>query len=306
MEHALLAKTLGVEKLIIAVNKMDDPSVEWDDGRYNTIQKDLGEFLKKTGFKDNQLIFLPMSGLKGDNIKERKETAAWYTGKTLLDTFDSIEPPPRQQDKALRIPMLDGYKDMGATMAIGKVEQGTVKPGQKVVVLPVGHKCTVTNVYIKDEEVQYARCGENVTLKMSGIGESDLVKGYVMSDIDDAARVVTKFKAQLQVHELSTERPLFTSGYKAVLHVHTAAEECEILKLYEHNIPPERKGQPWKTEKNPRFVRAGSILTCSIALARSTPVDLFSGVQQLSRFTLRDEGRTIAIGKVTELPKDGK
>merc|ERR1711972_1081504 len=98
--------------------------------------------------------------------------------------------------------------------------------------------------------------------------------------------------------ELPEERPVPTSGYRAVLHVHTAAEECEILKLYESMSMVDKK-----KEKNPRFVRENSVVTCSIQLARSTSVDNFTGVQQLGRFTLRDEGRTIAIGKNHRAPE---
>lgn len=299
-EHATLAKTLGVDKLVVAINKMDDNTVEWQQERYDEIVKKLTPFLKSSGFKDDQLLFLPMSGLTGDNIKERKGTPDWFTGKSLLDLLDSVDPPARSKDGVLRIPMLDGFKDEGAIIAIGKVEQGTVRPGMKCVVMPIGHKCTVKSVYIKEEEMQYACAGENVTLKMANITEAELTKGFVLCIATSPVRVVTKFKAQLHLIELPEERPVLTSGYKAVLHVHVAAEECEILKLYESMSMTDRK----KKVKNPTFVREGSIVTCSISLARPTSVDTFTGVQQLGRFTLRDEGRTIAIGKITELPKD--
>lgn len=298
-EHAVLAKTLGVEKLIIAVNKMDDPSVEWKQERFTEIKDKLSPFLKQSGFKDDQVIFIAMSGLTGDNIKERRSTPDWVTGIPLLTTLDKIEVPNRCKEASLRIPMLDGYRDMGAIMAIGKVEQGTAKPGMKCIIMPIGHKCTVVGVCINDEEMKYASCGENVTLKMSGVSEEQLCKGYVLSELREPCRVVTKFKAQLQVIELPEERPVLTSGYKAVIHVHTAIEECEILKLYETISLKDKK-----KEKNPRFCRENTILTCSISLARSCAVDVFTGVQQLGRFTLRDEGRTIAIGKITELPAE--
>jgi len=298
-EHALLAKTLGVDKLVLGINKMDDPSVGWAKERYDEIEKKMTPFLKQKGFKEDQFMFLPMSGLTGDNIKERKSTPDWYTGPTLLDMIDKIDPPSRSKELPLRIPMLDGFKDMGSVMAIGKVEQGTVKPGQKVTIMPIGHKCTIAAVYIKDEEMQYAVAGENVTLKMSGCTETELCKGFVMAEQSNPVKVVSKFKAQLQVIELPEERPVLTSGYKAVMHAHVAAEECEILKLYESMSMKDRK-----KEKNPRFVRIDQVVTCSISLARPTALDAFTGVQQLGRFTLRDEGRTIAIGKITELPKE--
>lgn len=303
-EHAQLAKTLGVEKLIIAVNKMDDPSVGWKQERYDEIVTKLSPFLKQASFKQDQLFFLPMSGLTGDNVKERQKTPAWYSGPSLLGLMDSLPPPDRNANLPLRIPMLDGYRDMGAIMSIGKVEQGTVRPGTKAIVMPIAQKCTIVSVYINDEEVQYAQCGENVTMKMNGITEDVLNKGYVLCVASSPLRAVAKFKAQLQVLELPEERPVLTSGYRAVIHVHTASEECEILKLYEAIIGMGKKDR--KTEKNPRFVREGAVLTCSIQLMRSISVEAFASLSQLGRFTLRDEGRTIAIGRITQLPNEGE
>mmetsp|Transcript_69598 Transcript_69598/g.166983 ORF Transcript_69598/g.166983 Transcript_69598/m.166983 type:complete len:842 (+) Transcript_69598:248-2773(+) len=298
-EHTLLAKTLGVEKLVIAVNKMDDPSVQWAQERYDEIVGKLKPFMKQSGFKEDQAIFLPISGLTGDNIKEKKNTPSWFKEKSLLDLLDSLDTEPRNKNAPFRIPMLDGYKDMGSTMALGKVEQGMIKPGSKCIIQPTSVKCTVQSVFIQEEEMQYAAGGENVVLKVTGCGEDDLKKGYVLCPIAEPIRALTKFKAQLQVLELPEERPVLTAGYRAVMHVHVAIEECEILKLYESRTKKDMK----KVEKNPKFVREGSILTCSIAMARATALDLFTGCQQLGRFTLRDEGRTIAIGKITELPK---
>merc|ERR1719310_1435224 len=131
--------------------------------------------------------------------------------------------------------------------------------------------------------MQFASCGENVVLKMSGITESELSKGFVMADAKDPVKVMTKFKAQLQVIELPEERPVLTSGYKAVLHVHVACEECEILKLYDCISMADLRSKAKKPEKNPRFARESSLVTCSIQLARATTVDTFKGVAQMGR-----------------------
>lgn len=296
-EHTLLAKTLGVDKLILAINKMDDPSVEWAESRYEEIRKKLTPFLKTSGFKEDQFHFLPISGLTADNIKERKGTPQWFQGKPLLSCLDEVESIDRKKDAPLRIPMLEGFKDMGANMAVGKIEQGVVRPGMKCLVMPVGHKCTVQAVFVNETEMTHANVGENINLKVSGVQEDSLQKGFVLCEAKEPCRVVTKFKAQVQVVELPEERPVMTAGYKAVLHVHTAVEDCEISKLVEAmSISTKKK------EKNPRFVRENSVLWCVITLARETSVDAFTGCSQLGRFTLRDEGKTIAIGKITELP----
>jgi len=302
-EHAMLAKTLGIDRLIIGINKMDDPSVKWDKARYDDIVKKLSSFIKPPMFKADQVVYLPMSGLTGDNLKDRRNTPDWFTGDTLLKTLDDMDPPARKAEAAFRVPMLDGFRDMGAIMAVGKVEQGVVRPGTACIVQPIGHKCKIAAVYIGEGEekveVQYASVGENVGLKLTGCSEEELRKGYVLSPISDPVRAVTKFKAQLQVLELPEERPVMTAGLKAVMHAHVANEECEIVKLYESINMKDRK-----KSKNPTFVREGMAVVCSISLSRSVALDAFTGAEQLGRFTLRDEGRTIAIGKITELPKE--
>jgi peptide chain release factor subunit 3 len=280
---------------------MDDESVMWAQERYDEIETKLSVFLEKTAqFKKDQIIFLPISGLKGHNIKERLDTPSWFSGKTLLETLDSTEIARSSKDAALRIPLLEGYRDMGAIMAIGKVEQGTVKPGMKCIVMPIGAKCTVKIVNINDEPMKFAKTGENITLTMNGVTEDQLAKGYVMCPLTEPIRVVTKFKAMMQVLELPEERPVMTAGYKAVLHCHVASEECEIAKLSEACSMSNMK----KKEKNPKFVREKSVLWCTINLARPTALDAFSVTPQLGRFTIRDEGRTVAIGKILELPKE--
>jgi len=165
-------------------------------------------------------------------------------------------------------------------------------------IMPIGQKCQVHTTFINEEAMKYANVGENVTLKMIGCGEEQLTKGFVLCALDAPCRVVTQFKAMLQVIELSEERPVLTAGYKAVIHVHVANEECEVLKLNEACSMSNMK----KKEKKPKFVRENSVAWVTIQLARPTAVDVFTGCSQLGRFTLRDEGRTIAIGKILELP----
>merc|ERR1719230_1375436 len=118
-EHAQLARTLGVEKLVVAINKMDDPSVEWKEERFNEIKGKLSTFIKPPQYKD--VSFLPISGLTGDNIKERRNTPSWWKGQSLFELLNTTKVPERDAKKGFRIPMLDGYKDMGSVMAVGKV-----------------------------------------------------------------------------------------------------------------------------------------------------------------------------------------
>lgn len=85
-EHAQLAKSLGVQKLVIIVNKMDD--CKWSKDRFDQIQTGLKPFLHATGYTDNDLIWVPIAGLTGDNIQEKSDNGKWYTGPTLIEILD--------------------------------------------------------------------------------------------------------------------------------------------------------------------------------------------------------------------------
>jgi len=298
-EHAVLAKTLGVDKLIVAVNKMDDPSVNWEKSRYDEIVNKVTPFLKQNGFNPKQegvVQFLPCSGLTGDNLKEKSKDprSDWYKGPVLWELLDTTKPPERSATKDFRIPMLDGFKDEGKVVAIGKVEQGVIKVGQKAMVMPNKVATEVLAVWIEEDEVSHANPGENVKIRLKGIEEEQVSKGYVLCPQPLAGYAsCTRFKAQIVVLELLESRQLISAGYACILHVHTVVEECQIAKLYEVT------DRATKKKLSNRFAKEGMIVVCGIEAANPICVSAFSETPQLGRFTLRDEGRTIAIGKIT-------
>ena len=149
-EHALLAYTLGVRQMIVALNKMD--TVKFDQGRYNEIVKEVSNFIKKVGYNPASVPFVPISGFNGDNMIEPSPNCSWYSGwtkeskatgkssgKTLLEAIDAIDPPSRPTDKPLRLPLQDVYKIGGiGTVPVGRVETGVIKPGMVVTFAPAG------------------------------------------------------------------------------------------------------------------------------------------------------------------------
>ena len=92
-EHALLAKSLGVQKLVVIVNKMDE--CKWAKSRWDEIQTKLTPFLRKTGYKDEDVIYVPIAGLTGENINEKSENGKWYTGPTMMEILDQVKLYPR-------------------------------------------------------------------------------------------------------------------------------------------------------------------------------------------------------------------
>ncbi|KAJ6757772.1 TRANSLATION FACTOR [Salix koriyanagi] len=298
-EHVQLAKTLGVSKLLVVVNKMDDPTVNWSKERYDEIESKMIPFLKLSGYnvkKDVQ--FLPISGLLGTNMKTRMDNAIcpWWNGPCLFEALDAIEVPPRDPKGPFRMPIIDKFKDMG-TVVMGKVESGSVTEGDSLLVMPNKTQVKVLAVYCDENKARYAGPGENVRIRLSGIDDEDILSGFVLSSIARPIAAVNEFDAQLQILEL-LDNAIFTAGYKAVLHIHSVVEECEIVQLLQQIDPKTRK--PMK--KKVLFVKNGAIVVCRVQVNNLICVEKFSDFTQLGRFTLRTEGKTVAVGKVMELP----
>ena len=125
-EHVLLAKTLGVKRLIVAVNKMDEETVKWSERRYNDIVTQLTPYLKRVGYNvQEDVTFLPVSGLRGYNLKEGipEGVCPWYSGPSLFQILDSMQIEGRDASAPLRLPVLDKFNDRGCVIT-GKVESG--------------------------------------------------------------------------------------------------------------------------------------------------------------------------------------
>ena len=92
-EHALLAHTLGVKQMIVAVNKMDEKSVGYSEARFNEIKEEVSTYLKNLGYKMIKIPFVPISAWLGENLTERSCNMSWYTGPTFLEALDNVHPP---------------------------------------------------------------------------------------------------------------------------------------------------------------------------------------------------------------------
>jgi peptide chain release factor subunit 3 len=296
-EHAMLAKTLGVQKLVVCVNKMDEQTVKWSKSRYDQIVKKLTPFLKKTRFKPKDVTFLPVSAYTGANLMEpcKKSECDWYKGPCFMDILDGFKTKPKNADCGLRMPVLGHCKEMGSLSILGKVEAGQVWRGQKLVIAPTGQTCECVGLTINEKPVDMANPGENVAVQVKGIDEADINPGFVLCQVDDPGSKCLSFEAQMVVSELLKHKPLMTAGYMCMLHCHTIAVPCKISKLL--YLVGKKEG---KTKK-PNFVKKGQVCEVKIKIAQTACIEVFKQFPQLGRFTLRDEGKTIAIGKVLKL-----
>lgn len=170
-EHAMLAKTAGVKHLIVLINKMDDPTVMWEQSRYNECKDKILPYLKKLGFNSSKdLTFMPVSGLAGSGILEplTEDVCTWYQGPAFIPFIDQLPSLNRKQEGPFIMPIVDKYKDMG-TVVMGKVESGLVKKGQNLLVMPNRTSVSVDQLWSDDEEVSSVGPGENVKIKLKVI-----------------------------------------------------------------------------------------------------------------------------------------
>eukprot|EP01087_Luapelamoeba_hula_P019413 TRINITY_DN6422_c0_g4_i1.p1 TRINITY_DN6422_c0_g4~~TRINITY_DN6422_c0_g4_i1.p1 ORF type:complete len:542 (-),score=120.48 TRINITY_DN6422_c0_g4_i1:290-1915(-) len=300
-EHAMLAKTLGVNQLVILINKMDDKTVEWSQTRYDEIVGKLNPFLRQSGFRPRDVTFLPASAYAAAFIKEKPAPGVcrFYDGPPLLQILEDIPLPRRNAEAPLRIPILDRMKDAGKLIIQGKVESGSVRINQKVMLMPGKKVGKVTFLGTDLKEVRVARPGENIRISISGLNDDHVRSGFVICDEEKAITPVPQFEAQIAVIDLLPHKPILSPGYGAVFHCHTIVEECSI-KLLLHEV--DRKTGA-VAKKKPAFVKKNSMVACRIEVAQPVCIETFKDFPQLGRFTLRDEGKTIAVGTVTRLPQ---
>lgn len=304
-EHAMLAKTLGIQRLVILVNKMDDKSAVnkegcWDKARFDAIESKMTPFLKTWGYNvKNDVNFVPVSGLTGANIRDRvsREVCPWYEGGSFMELLDEFPPLKRTPEGELRIPIVARYKDMGAVCILGKIESGTIKTGDKLVMMPGKIQLTCLGLIIDDQECDMAVPGENIVVKVKGCEEEDVHTGMVISHSNKPSSTTLEFIGQIWVLDLLEHRPLIIAGYSAVLHTHSLSVECVITQLVSQLDKKTNQMEP----KRPRYLKSQSVGNVKITVEQSIAIETFKDFPQMGRFTLRDEGKTIAIGKTLKL-----
>jgi elongation factor 1-alpha len=296
-EHILLAKTMGIDQIIVAVNKMDATEPPWSEKRYKQIVETLKKFMKGLGYKVDQIPFVPVSAWTGDNIIKRSENMPWYKGPTLVEALDNLQPPSVEKwaKLPLRIPIQDVYTITGVgTVPVGRVETGVLRVGDKVVFMPPGVGGEVRSIEMHHEKIQEAKPGDNIGFNVRGVGKGDIKRGDVAGHPDKPPTVADQFTARVFIIWHPSAVAL---GYTPVVHAHTASIACRIIEIKQKLDP--RTGKV--VEENPSFLKAGDAAIVTFKPLKPMVIEKFQEIPPLGRFAIRDMGKTVGIGIVTDV-----
>lgn len=308
-QHARLLGLLGIEKLIVGVNKMD--SCDWSEQRFNEIKEEMTKMIQQAGFKPKQVPFIPFSGFAGENLVESTDKMPWYKGwkanvskdevvegVTLYDALEKMaRPPKRFPDKPLRIPINGIYKIKGVGDVItGRIEQGTLNSGDIVRVAPRGlQNLKVFSIEMHHKTWPNAVPGDNVGMNIKGLDKANMPKvGDVISIQKEELMAVESFVCQVAVQEHPGQ---LKPGFSPCVHVRTAKSACKMTKI---NWKMGKKTGNEKLE-DPQFLERGE--TAEIVFEPQQPIYLedFDSCQGLARIAVMDSNQLVMLGKATNV-----
>ena len=306
-QHARLLGLLGIEKLIVGVNKMD--SCDWSEQRFNEIKEEMSKMITQAGFKPKQVPFIPYSGFKGENLVTPTDKMPWYKGwsanlnkdtviegVTLYDALEKLaRPPQRYPDKPLRVPINGIYKIKGVGDVItGRIEQGTLTAGDVIRVAPRGlSDLKVFSIEMHHKTWPNAGPGDNVGMNIKGLDKANMPKvGDVISlQKETLLEPVESFVAQVVVQDHPGQ---LKPGFSPCVHVRTAKSACKMTKILW------KMGKKTGNEKqeNPQFLEKGESAEIELSPQQLIYLDTFDNCQGLGRIAVMDSNQLVMLGKV--------
>jgi len=309
-EHALLVRSLGVEWLIVAMNKMD--GVDFSAQRFNEVRTQLAPFLKSIGFQGDKIKYVPVSALSGENVARPAQEArlrSWYktsggtVAASLIETIERIPAVPRE----LRVPLrfmvtevlaMTHSRALGKVAVRGRVEGGILQRGARVQLMPSGEVGSVRAIEMDGAHAQLDMvvAGASADVGLVDVDAARLGRGGILCDPAFPIHKCAQIEVRLMTLELGV--PLLP-GAQVVLHWNLLQHDATVTKLL--TSIDSATGQVKR--KNPRAIpsNCGADVKLAPNDGKGLCVERYKDYRSLGRVTLRVEGRTIAMGVVTKL-----
>lgn len=294
-EHALLVRSIGVQNIIVAVNKMD--TTNWSQARFQEIQQQMTAFLSTAGFQTKNLKFIPCSGLTGANIltplsNSHESSWAWYTstnGPTLVSALDATSPLTHALEQPLRLTITDVFSSspQNPLSVAGRIDSGTLQTGISILIQPSGATARIKSVDLNDAPSDWAVAGDNVVLNLTSIDNSaNLVRdGYVVCDpLSSPIQNTVAFKAKVLAFEHLT--PMFVTVHRG-----RQTAEAKVSRLL---ATLQKSSTDDVLRRKPNLVKPGEWARVEVEFLGGEKQPLDRG----ARVVLRSGGETVAAGLV--------
>ena len=309
-QHARLLALLGIEQVIVGINKMD--SCDWSKDRFGEIKKEMTLMLQQSGRKPKKIPFIPYSGYLGENLIEKTDKMPWYEGwsanlnpttqikgDTILDALEKfVKPPKRNETGPLRIPVSGVYniKGVGAIIA-GRIEQGIVNEGDSIAFTP----CNISGCKMFSMEMhhkKYAKCypGDNIGMSIKGLSKDLMPKAgdVIYNPKEGECPPVKSFVAMINVQDHPGQ---LKEGFCPIVHVRTTKISCKMTKI---NWKMSKKTGDTKQE-SPSFIEKGE--TAEVVFEPMKPMFLekFSDTPGMGRIAVMNSNSLVMLGKVMDV-----
>ncbi|KAF2670177.1 hypothetical protein BT63DRAFT_424128 [Microthyrium microscopicum] len=282
-EHALLVRSMGVTRLIVAVNKMD--RVDWSQERFEEIKTAMAGFLTTANFSAKSVRYIPCAGLSGENVLMRitAPEAKWYTGPTLIEELEKGDSKNRAIEKALRMVVSEVSNSVhGSDMTIsGKIDSGSLQVGDQIIARPGNELATIKVIEADWEPAEWAVAGQMVKLSLVTASAEDIKRGDIVCSAKDPIPMLTEVTVKILAFEF------IMPSIVEVLRGRFAAPGT-VKKL----VASLDKTTGEIEKKNPRRLSPGSVGRVVISLDRPMPIE--AGW----KIVLRQRGATVATGIV--------
>lgn len=335
-QHAMLCNLLGIQQLIVVVNKMDDPNVNYSEARFNEIRDEVIRMLKQVGWSNKlpdakkgrelgEVPVIPISGWTGENLTNKQDDAVkkhmpWYNGyhvkigdkeikgRSLLEALEHVvQPPARPVDKPLRLPVSGLLKIPGVgDVVTGRIEQGKLKVGDNVCFPPSNIKGRVFSIEMHHRNVEEAGPGDNVGVNIKGLDKESSGKpkeGYIMVIDDQSQQIqVESFRAAIMVQEhpgqLKSSKEGGKGGFTPMVLVRTAKTAAQLTQIHWKKGKTSTGGT--KVEE-PDFVEKGDQAEITFTPKQPFYVNNFKDCPGLGRVAVMDSNSLVMLGKIIDV-----
>ena len=283
--HAFVLKLLGVNKLVVAVNKLD--LVDFDEEKYKAISQELNNFFASLEITPSAMV--PIAAMDGDNLAKRSTRTPWYSGPTVVEVLDGFEERSDLSKGPLRFATQCSIAQGDEKVVLGRVESGTLKPGQSVISYPSKKALTIKAVKIMNGELQSAEAGRSIGLTVQG--DASLERGSIVCE-GGAPTVTKSFKSSL----FCLSPAGLSTGKDYTLKCATQAVRCKIKEIHQkmNSSSLESTGQNASSIDN---TEVGEVI---IETTEPIVVEDFVKVPALGRFVLQDQEHISAAGIIRE------